>query len=735
MKIFWSSEQTHLRYAKKKKEKEGQKKTEPKCPKIPNKGRHEILYKFPSQNATSRRQNFNAKRWDVYGSLEEEANDLSIVFHNEFIKRTKENREAKYFERGESSLKNGLSARKNKVPNRKTLRSEPSMVDLVECGDLEIEIEKIEDGDEDDEEEVQYKNKVIEWTEDDQKNIMNIGISEMERNKRLESLIARRKERKQSMIQHENNLVGKKLIAPVITTKGNALDYSNDFEDGLEIPSSAPSLMPRSPYGMLYDPSKEKPYYQKDVPFYRHESFSLGHLFPRETKQHHAYSRFRRPPDKGNHDWLIDRLIYNESGESEFQEPNNPIRKGEETTHQVEGHCKTNTTGIDDNNNNNHTSKSKTNQTSGLDLVLHLSKIETGRETHERILNLPVSATSATNTNTSVNEYIYDSITCIIDKRQENMFLADKRLCHTPTYSIASDLQVEVSEVGSPTSRVDENADTNSSIDSGSMVYDGDIDRNASSGSEDLWGTSFHGVREVDGARGEKNTIEENNSNDIISPNDEENVVDFSSLSTKSYMPEDTPTHAINNDHMKHFMGETEEPPQSSNSSHVLDQLPYDTNLLEKSEDLGSLQDNVINETQVINDVNNLATTEQDNIDTSISTEIPRTSIVRQESIDETSVYSVSSSPRSVLPEKTTTDEVASSTFDQHIDIDAQQSIMETFNNEVENPHDTLSQTIQPLTDDTNVESHNTDFNHFQVRILESNILPFNNLFIDLFVH
>jgi len=66
--------------------------------------------------------------------------------------------------------------------------------------------------------------------------------------------------------------------------------------------------------------------------------------------------------------------------------------------------------------------------------------------------------------------------------------------------------------------------------------------------------------------------------------------------------------------------------------------------------------ENVTNETQIINNVDNLIATNQDNIENSRNNEDLGTSVMRQESIDDASIYSVSSSPRSVLPEKTTTD-------------------------------------------------------------------------------
>lgn len=63
---------------------------------------------------------------------------------------------------------------------------------------------------------------------------------------------------------------------------------------------------------------------------------------------------------------------------------------------------------------------------------------------------------------------------------------------HGKTFSIASDMQVEVSETGSPTSGP---PDPNSPTDRESLVYDGDVDKDANSGDEDLWGASPHPMR------------------------------------------------------------------------------------------------------------------------------------------------------------------------------------------------------------------------------------------------
>ena len=304
--------------------------------------------------------------------------------------------------------------------------------------------------------------------------------------------------------------------------------------------------------------------------------------------------------DKGSHDWLIDQLMYNEGGKSGFQAPNS-LEKGEETTHEKDEKCQSDMADMKDKE-VAHETKSMPDHTSEPSLIPNTSNVETSRisekprprytKPHGRLINFPMPAT--TTIATTINEF--DNLPSPIDKRHENIFFADRRNCHTPTYSIASDLQVEVSEVGSLASTVDENGETNSNTDRDSVLYDGDIDRDVSSGSEDLWGASFHGGQ-AHGVSEEDIAEASNNSKDMASSTalrqiNEENVADVSSMYSKSDMPEDTSTHAINSDHnifgyMKYSVGESEAP-QSSNSSSVssppkqlidscVDQLPNET--------------------------------------------------------------------------------------------------------------------------------------------------------------
>jgi hypothetical protein len=92
------------------------------------------------------------------------------------------------------------------------------------------------------------------------------------------------------------------------------------------------------------------------------------------------------------------------------------------------------------------------------------------------------------------SEPSYDSSPSANDKnrREDCNFFAGN---HTPDNSIASDLEVEVSEVGSLPLTVD---GTITPTDGESMTYDEEIEKEITSVSEEMWGASFHqsGVEE-----------------------------------------------------------------------------------------------------------------------------------------------------------------------------------------------------------------------------------------------
>ncbi|GKV47248.1 hypothetical protein SLEP1_g54165 [Rubroshorea leprosula] len=181
-------------------------------------------------------------------------------------------------------------------------------VDLDE--DIEIQGEEDHDDEEEEEEEEGEVEKgdeedgsksAIKWTEDDQKNLMDLGTSELERNQRLENLIARRRARKSMKLMAEKNLIdldGADLpfnnITPISVTRRNPFDLPYDPHDNLglpPIPGSAPSILqPRkNPFDLPYDSGEEKPdlkddsfqqefstFHQREAFFRRHESFNVG---------------------------------------------------------------------------------------------------------------------------------------------------------------------------------------------------------------------------------------------------------------------------------------------------------------------------------------------------------------------------------------------------------------------------------------------------------------------------
>ena len=194
--------------------------------------------------------------------------------------------------------------------------------------DEEDDDEEGDDDDDDDEDEEEEEEEEIPgikedesisgitWTEDDQKNLLDLGTSELERNQRLENLIMRRKARKnmKTMVA-EKNLIDLDSadppfhVPPISTRRRNPFDSPCDdsFDNmGLPpIPGSAPSIMAprRNPFDLPYDSSEEKPdlkgdsfeqefmaLHQKDMLFRRHESFSLGASSlggPRQERQQH----------------------------------------------------------------------------------------------------------------------------------------------------------------------------------------------------------------------------------------------------------------------------------------------------------------------------------------------------------------------------------------------------------------------------------------------------------------
>ncbi|XP_024186795.1 uncharacterized protein LOC112191644 [Rosa chinensis] len=180
----------------------------------------------------------------------------------------------------------------------------------------------------------------IKWTDDDQKNLMDLGNLELERNQRLESLIARRRARKSFKLTAEKNLIdfdGVDLpfnVSPISTTRRNPFDSPFDDSYGnMPIPGSAPSIMlaRRNPFDLPYDSNEEKPdlkgdhfeqefiaSHANDAFFRRHESFSLGASSLGGAK--HERQEFKWKPV-----FVPERLASEGTGYSSFQRQSSEV--------------------------------------------------------------------------------------------------------------------------------------------------------------------------------------------------------------------------------------------------------------------------------------------------------------------------------------------------------------------------------------------------------------------------
>ncbi|GLU18792.1 hypothetical protein SLE2022_350740 [Rubroshorea leprosula] len=416
----------------------------------------------------------------------------------------------------------------------------------VSGGD-EAEVESMEDAEDEDEEEVQEDgNKAVEWTEDDQKNLMDLGFSELERNNRLESLIARRRARNLFRMAVEKSLVDMDSahpdqIAPIFVARSRPFDdKKNPDQGGLHMPSSAPSILfpGRSPFDLPYDPYEEKPNltgdsfqqefmasHQKDIFFCRHESFCRGPFFPFEPKhdlqdpqldlcfsteenivQSPRNSTFGRQLDKGGHEHHMSSSMGSATDlvQLESLDPTQ-VMNSEELPHEehnmnensfieIEGEKTEDSNGFEpslanelevqtetDSIKDNKSSSSSSSDAS--EMILNKKKFPQVLSDHvQRTLVQVVPPKDL-----SLDRLPFDPSPTANDKsRLDNCSFFEVSF-HTPTYSVASDLQVEVSEGGSP--RLMALTDGAASFcDEDTVTYDADVDKDITPNSEEKLG-------------------------------------------------------------------------------------------------------------------------------------------------------------------------------------------------------------------------------------------------------
>ncbi|KAK6927072.1 hypothetical protein RJ641_008791, partial [Dillenia turbinata] len=481
----------------------------------------------------------------------------------------------------------------NAIPYSKCSRS------VLETQGAERGDEKSESSVEEDEDAPAERNNAAQWTEDDQKNLMDLGTSEIERNRRLESLMAKRKARKFLRMHAEKNLIDYERnnpsdqIAPILIFKNNPFHRGDNsvLPEGLQTPGSAPSiLLPmRNPFDLPYEPYEEKPNLMgdsfqqefmaaqhKDFHFCRHESFSLGPSFKGDYGQERRQSKFcpffiseQRPFDRSkmsrfqgpssdmgdqekisgedafreHHCCIGSSCIHFDHGDQSSEQivnlANVNHKSSRKTDREIPGAENDDTSdgdsGIsdrmelymrpDDNDDSDGSSSSSSSEENGK--LFTATKPFVSGNFEPKLGNFPGMFSSSAPSSLSgrlsktlsvevgnngpTNESLLDSSPSAIDKRraEDPFFFTDNGTTHTPSFSIASDLQVEVSEIGSPPT-VD---GANSPTERESFMPEEDMDRGVTCypGSEESFGASSHlgGVEENESRSGAVHEISE----------------------------------------------------------------------------------------------------------------------------------------------------------------------------------------------------------------------------------
>ncbi|EOA26627.1 hypothetical protein CARUB_v10022691mg [Capsella rubella] len=334
----------------------------------------------------------------------------------------------------------------------------------VECSSSEEE--------EEEEERREDINKVdvVAWTEDDQKNLMDLGTSEMERNKRLENLISRRRSKRFFLLAAEGTLMDMEVPRICIGRNFYGFNKENYEIDGLLMPGSAPSvLLPRrNPFDLPYDPLEEKPnltgdsFHQefaeanpKDIFFCRHESFHHRVLPSESHKDSKLTSLWRnavdgRPsPLRGSNDQpplLKERDI--------------TVRKGNDME---AGEVRIETDSIRNDDSDSNASLSPREREKDANASDQSDASGTFCKQNDRVGNSLAGLVPRSSGSSSL---------ATARQRYMEHFGYSTRKCHMVTHSVDSDLQVEVSELGSPPTSVDGN---DSDYERSLFVYESDI--------------------------------------------------------------------------------------------------------------------------------------------------------------------------------------------------------------------------------------------------------------------
>ncbi|CAN8248446.1 unnamed protein product [Cochlearia groenlandica] len=312
------------------------------------------------------------------------------------------------------------------------------------------------------------------------------GISEIERNKRLESLIARRRARRlfKLALGHRNKLQADNNNSLQVMVPKNINSSRSYHPSESSVPGSAPSvlLQGRNPFDIPYDPQEERPnltgdsfdeefslFNHKDMFFCRHESFCRFALFSPEHGQCmnspvpvSDISATRKHLDLDNE--FMDH--------SEQKLPCNvkeaTIEEGDKSRERVvEMNDETDSNNEESDNDSSCSEESECelsrfNKEDLSEAIRHSMDNNTGFLVNETRSNIPSSLPRG----------------LTAPRLDDNNMFYNRRCAnnsHSRTFSVASDMQVEVSEIGSPPTTIDWLDEWSNGGES--YTYDTDIER------------------------------------------------------------------------------------------------------------------------------------------------------------------------------------------------------------------------------------------------------------------
>ncbi|XP_055832062.1 uncharacterized protein LOC129900985 [Solanum dulcamara] len=378
------------------------------------------------------------------------------------------------------------------------------------------------------------RNKGVQWKDEDQKNLMDLGLSEIERTKRLESLMARRRARKMLSLQVRRSLmnIGCKETYPPVSSIliPKHRESTNQFS---LTPGSAPSILGpnRNPFDLPYDQHEEKPNVrggsfmqefmlaqeQKELMLSRHESFCLGTAFPGDLNldqrkrtlrsdlpsrqwfpETSESSKSRHPLGKEYNDRVVEEVP------SQASEPEmNVVYNGD---HSREGQ---------DNSQDEKDSSEVQIKSVLVEGISNRFSSSSSSEDDEPFYKIDKDAILKSIASPSLRNLSGDpshSGSSLLEKTIEDecLYYPNRPMHHTPGQSIASDLQVEVSEVGSPPLTNDGSSSAGEEI-----SIDGEIEKAITSSSEDMLMSSSHLAR-VDENESNSREVREVTEQDIV---------------------------------------------------------------------------------------------------------------------------------------------------------------------------------------------------------------------------